>query len=82
MAVELTIKSAKVAIKVNDGTTTTGAIKTATISLPTLDKAQFTAANLNASAQKAANIVNAVGTIIDRSAVSIELTLTDELSEE
>ena len=75
MSVTSTTKKVAVSLKLNNGTTTTGAIKTVSVNLGSLNKAAF-------DAQKAINIVNVLGTCLERSVYSITKTEVSELSED
>ena len=75
MAVTLTPKSVAVTLKVNNGTTTSGALRTASISIGRMHPEHF-------DAQKACNIVNTLAACLDRSAHAIEKAEVDEISEE
>ena len=75
MAAVTECKKVAVAIKLNNGTTKTGAPKTVSVSLGKLDKSAF-------DAQKAINIVNVLVPCLDRSLNAIEKTEVSELYEE
>ncbi|MBQ7221414.1 MAG: hypothetical protein IJS28_10580 [Synergistaceae bacterium] len=68
-------KKVSVAMKLNNGTTATGAVKTASVNLGSLNKAAF-------DADKALNIVNALAPCFDRMLHIVEKTEVSQLSEE
>ena len=75
MAVATECKKISVAIKLNNGTTTTGKAKTVSVNLGSLNKTAF-------DAQKAINIINALGPCFVRTLHSIEKTEVSYLNEE
>ena len=75
MAVVVESKKISVAMKLNNGTTTTGAAKTVSVNLGSLNKSAF-------DANKVINIVNALCPCFDRTLHSLEKTEVSELSEE
>ena len=75
MAVVTECKKISVAMKLNNGTTTAGAVKTVSVSLGKLNKSAF-------DASKVINIVNALTPCLDRVLYSLEKTEVSELSDE
>ena len=75
MSVVTECKKITVAMKLNNGTTTTGTVKTVSLNLGSLNKSAF-------DAQKAINIVNALSSCLERSVYSTEKTEVSILSEE
>ena len=75
MAVTSITKRVAVSLKLNNGTSTTGSIKTVSVNLGSLNKSAF-------DAQKAINIVNALSSCLERSVYSTEKTEVSILSEE
>ena len=75
MAAATECKKISVAIKLNNGTTTTGKAKTVSVNLGSLNKTAF-------DAQKAVNIVNALVPCLDKSLNAIMKTEVSELYEE
>ena len=65
MSATSTLKKVSVNVKLDDGTTITGAQKTVSISLGTLDKDSF-------NDDKAMNIVNLLGECLSKDIVQIE----------
>lgn len=83
MAVQTELSSVKVRILLNNGTTDTGAIKTVTVNLNGINKAQWATTQLTAASdQKVLNIVNAIYDVLERSVYGIERIETTLLSEE
>ena len=75
MAAVTECKKISVAVKLNNGTTISGAVKTTSVNLGSLNKAAF-------NADKVINIVNALSPCLDHSLYSVEKTEVSELSEE
>ena len=75
MAVTSITKRVAVSLKLNNGTSTTGSIKTVSVNLGSLNKSAV-------DAQKAINIVNALSSCLERSVYSTEKTEVSILSEE
>ena len=75
MSVTTECKKISVAMKLNDGTTTTGAVKTVSLNLGSLNKAAF-------DADKVVNIVNALTPCFDRRLHTLEKTEVSELYED
>lgn len=75
MPITTETKKVSVALKLNNGTTSTGAIKTVSVNLGNLNKTAF-------DAQKTLNIVNALYTCLERSIYGIEKTEVTLLSED
>ena len=82
MAAVEELNKLKVYIKLNNGSTSTGAPKTVTVSLPAVSKDQFLGENVQASNQKAINIINALVPCLDRTLNFIGKDATYEMYEE
>ena len=75
MAISTESKNISVAIKLNNGTTSSGQPKTLSVNLGSLNKTAF-------DAQKAINIISALGPCFVRTLHSIEKTEVSYLNEE
>ena len=74
MAAVTECKKVSVAMKLNNGTTTTGAVKTVSVNLGSLNKSAF-------DADKVLNIVNALYPCFDLMLHTLEKTEVSEISE-
>lgn len=77
MAVIQTPSKVNVSLKLNNGTTTTGAVKTVSVSLGTLKANPSDIDN-----EKVMNIVNLLAECLDKSVVRTDYVQTSTLSEE
>ncbi len=75
MAAVTECKNISVVMKLNNGTTTTGAVKTVSVNLGSLNKSAF-------DADKVINIVDALIPCLDRSLHVLEKTEVSELYDE
>ena len=82
MAASTELTSVKCVMKLNNGTTETGNVKTVSVSLATLDKTQWATTQLtDSSNQKLLNIINAAYPCLSLMLYSATTTMTYDLSE-
>lgn len=79
MAVVSEVTSLKIAMLLNVGTTTTGAVKTAAVSLPAIDYANYTEATDDARVMA---LVTLITPILDRRMHMLRKTVVSQLLEE